>query len=708
MTPSGRRGEILAYLRRKAGRPLTAEELATELGVREPEIPSFRAQIQEMETIGLLYRGRGGRLALPANLNLVVGRLQVTRAGDGFVLPESGEGADVFVPQRDLGTAVEGDTVVARIERRRRGKNPAGRVVRILRRAWTTIVGTYRSRRGYGFVTPREPPLAIEIFIPPDGTGEAADGELVAVEIVDWGESEPNPVGRITRRLGRPGEPGVDVLAIILGHELPLEFPREVERAATRIARRGIRPEDLEGREDFREDLVLTIDPEDARDHDDALSVRRAPEGGLQIGVHIADVSFYVKPADALDREARERGTSVYLVDRVVPMLPEALSSDLCSLVPGEDRLTLSVLFDVDDRGSPGPGRVVRGVVRSGHRLSYERAQALMEGREKGPRALVEALAALRRVAAVQRKERRERGSIDFDLPESRVILNAAGEPTDVQRILRLESHRIVEDLMILANETVARLALRRGLPILFRVHEEPDAERMDALRTLAATFEYRLPRRRIRPLDLARLVEAMTGTPQEGLVSTVTLRSMKQARYAQTNLGHFGLASEAYAHFTSPIRRYPDLHLHRALVRGLGRRGRRGGSASPGDLDGLAIHASARERRAVAAERESVALKKTEFMERHLGDEFPGTIAGVTAFGFFVLLSDYDIEGLVRVSSLGDDYYALRETEHALVGRRRKRRFRLGDPVTVRVARVDREAHEVDLALVDAPLDRR
>jgi len=708
--PHGSRGEILAFLRRRAKHPLTIRELAAELGVAQPDYAAFGDRLREMERDGLIYRQRKGRIALPKDLNLVVGRLQITRSGDGFVLPESGEGDDVYVPQRHLGTGVEGDIVIARVEHRRKGRNPAGSVVRVLQRAWTSVVGSYRARRTYGFVTPREPPLGIQIFIPPGGAGEAEDGELVAVEIVDWGETEPNPIGRVTRTLGAPGDPGVDVLAIILGHQLPLEFPKDVESAAGRIASRGILPEDLEGREDFRDDLVITIDPEDAKDHDDALSIRPTSGGGFTVGVHIADVSFYVKPGDALDREARERGTSVYLVDRVVPMLPHALSSDLCSLVPGEDRLTLSVVFEVDGKGTILGSRFVRGIVRSRQRLSYEKAQALLDDAERGSRELVEALRSLRLVAGAQRRRRQERGSIDFDLPESRVILDAAGEPTDVQRILRLESHRIVEDLMILTNETVAEAALRGALPILFRVHEEPDAERMEALRTLAASFDHRLPRRRIKPLDLATLVSAMEGTPQEGLISTVTLRSMKQARYATVNVGHFGLASQAYAHFTSPIRRYPDLVVHRQLVRGLLGKGkkRKGEATSDGDLAALAVHASARERRAVAAERESTALKKTEFMERHLGDEFPGTIAGVTAFGLFVLLDDYDIEGLVRVSSLGDDYYSLRENEHALVGRRRKRCFRLGDPVTVRVARVDRDAREVDLELIDAPLDRR
>ncbi|MFQ5678003.1 MAG: ribonuclease R [Gemmatimonadota bacterium] len=693
--------EILRYLRKKAQHPLKARELAKRLGAEAPgAYGPFRELLDELEADGLVYRQRKGRYAVPENLNLVVGRVDVTRAGDGFVAGGP-DREDLFVPAARLRGAVEGDTVVARVERRPRGRNAEGTVIRVLRRAWRQVVGTYRRRRNYGFVAAGEPPLGVEFFIPPDLEADARDGQVVLVEVTEWGEGEASPVGRVVRVLGDPDEPGVDVLSILLGRQLPLEFPADVSGEAERIGRRGIRSRELEEREDLRDRLTFTIDPADARDHDDALSVKILENGWLEIGVHIANVGFYVERGGALDAEALERGTSVYLVDRVVPMLPHALSSGLCSLVPDEDRLTLSILFRVSLRGKVDSFRLVRSVVRSRHRLSYDEAQEILDGEGGGSEELAVALAHLCSVSRELRRQRAARGSIDFDLPESRVLLNAAGEPTDIQRVLRLESHLLIEDFMILANETVARLALRERLPFLFRVHEEPDPEKLEQLRALAETFGQTLPRRKVRPTDLARLVERAEGTPQEQLLTIATLRSMKQARYGTSNLGHFGLASQAYSHFTSPIRRYPDLVVHRQLARWLtdGAAACRGVDRSR--LEEIARHCSRRERLAMAAERDSVELKKIEFMERHLGDEFQGTISGVAAFGLFVLLDAYHVEGRVHVSTLEDDYYVFLEAQHALVGRRRRRRFQLGDPVRVQVARVDREERRIDFELL-------
>lgn len=691
--------DIVRYLRHEAKRPLRGKELARALGIdSEPHYARFRELLRTLEREGLVYRQRKGRYAIPEHLNLVVGALHVTRSGDGFVAAGP-DREDVFVPAHRLGGAVADDVVVARIERRPRRRNPEGRVIRVLRRAWNQVVGMYHRKRNYGFVKAQEPPLRKDLFIPPEWEGEAEDGQVVVAEVVDWGEGEVNPLGRITRVLGAPGDPGVDVLSILLGHQLPLDFPPEVKHAAATVQARGITLSDLEEREDLRDRLVFTIDPPDAKDHDDALSVRRLEDGRLEVGVHIADVSYYVDESGTLDQEALERATSVYLVDRVVPMLPHALSSDLCSLLPDQDRLTLSVLFTAEPNGRVLESRIARTVIRSANRLSYDEAQGLIE-EGRGPDELIDALHLLRKVGRRVRRGRGDRGSIDFDLPEARVVLNAAGEPTDIQRVMRLESHLLIEDLMILANETVARLALREGVPFVFRIHEEPDEEKLDGLRALAATFGYYLPRRKLAPKDLARLVNAMEGTPQEQLISTVTLRSMKLARYATKNAGHFGLASESYAHFTSPIRRYPDLIVHRQLIRWL-EAPPRARAVDHHRLEEIASHCSERERKAVEAERESVDLKKIEFMERHLGDQFSGTISGVMAFGLFILLDEYHVEGLAHVSSLEDDYYVYFEEQHALIGQRQQRKFRLGDPVKVRVARVDREAREIDFELL-------
>jgi ribonuclease R len=704
------RHRVLAYLAASGHRPLTARELARELGVGQDGYRTFRRLLREMERDGDVFRQRKGRYGLPERFEATPGRLQVTRGGDGFVIPDEPGLEDVFVPGRQLDTAQDGDRVVVRVDRRRPGRNPEGRIVRVLERATSQAVGPFHRRRGVGFVVPQEPPLTSEIIVPSDRDGGATEGDIVLVEIEEWGKGGPAPIGRVTKVLGRPGDPGIEGLAILLGHQLPLDFPPGVEAEARRIGRRGVRPEDLENREDFRDRLAFTIDPADARDHDDAVSARELDDGSLEVGVHIADVSFYVKRGAALDREAAERATSVYLVDRVVPMLPEDLSSRLCSLVPGEDRLVVSALFRVGPDGTIRERRLARGVIRSAHRLSYEQAQALLDGVEPEPRVrdakVTESLQRLSGFARTLRGARERAGAIDFALPEARVELDESGEPVAVHARERLEAHRLIEDLMILANETVAELGEREGLPVVYRIHEPPDPDRLEGLRSLGKLFGFSLPAADVRPRDVARLVASQRGTPREYLISAVALRSMRKARYSTRNVGHFGLASDAYAHFTSPIRRYPDLLVHREIVRRIGGRADGAGSPPLEELEAAARHCSERERKAEEAERDSVAAKTIRYMVRHLGDEMEGTISGVTGFGLFVLLDQVLTEGLVRVSSLVDDYYVHEEDAFSLTGRRTRRRFRLGDRVRVQVVRVDAESRQIDLDLLEGPLD--
>ncbi len=684
---------------------MRARELARELDVQPNEYRAFRRLLDKLETDGAVVRQRHGRYAIPEQFDLVAGTLQVTRAGDGFVIPDEAGQEDVFVPGRQLATAVAGDRVLARIDRRPPGRNPAGRIVRVIERAWSRVAGVYHAKPGYGFVVPQEPALAGDLFIPDEMAGGASDGDMVIASIESWGENEPSPVGRIEQILGRPGDPGVDVLAILIGHQLALDFPADVEAEADKVARRGIRPEDLHGREDFRDRLVVTIDPADARDHDDAISVRMLEDGDYEIGIHIADVSWYVKPGSAIDREAWERATSVYLVDRVVPMLPESLSGGLCSLVPDEDRLTLSAVFVISVDGQVRNSRFARTVIRSAARLSYEDALRILESNESDGE-IGASLRILSGICRAIRQQRRDRGAIDFSIPEAVVDLDSEGHAVAIRERPRLETHRMIEDLMILANETVAQLGEEHDLAMLYRIHEPPSEDRLEGLRRVAAVFGATLPARGIRPRDLARLIRSMSGKPQEYLVSTVALRSMKQARYSVKNVGHFGLASDAYLHFTSPIRRYADLVVHRRLVRWLSGKRASGKAFDQEALERTARHASERERRAEQAERDSIELKKIEYMRRHLGDEFGGTISGVTGFGMFVLLEGVLVEGLIRLSSLVDDYYHYDESSWSLTGRRTQRRFQLGDRVVVQLARVDPESREIDLELVSGPLD--
>ncbi|HEX6939632.1 MAG TPA: ribonuclease R [Longimicrobiales bacterium] len=693
---------IIDYLREKAGRPLKAKELARGLGVAEVDYPEFKALLQRLEDEGLLYRVKKQRYAAPEKINLVVGRLQTIRSGAGFVVPEDGD-EDLFVPWQAMGSAVHGDRVIARVEKRRRGQRREGRIIKVLERARETVVGVYHPARNFGFVVPEDRKLTRDIFIPPGQESRARDGDVVLVRIFNWGDEHLGPAGEVERVLGSKGEAGVDVLAVVYGHGLPVDFPAEVIEEAERLRERGIRAEDLERRRDLRGECIFTIDPVDARDHDDALSIRPLGDDRWRVGVHIADVSHYVREGTALDAEAMQRGTSVYLVDRVIPMLPEALSADLCSLVPGQDRLALSLLLTVDGEGRVHETELVRSVIRSRHRLSYDEAQSILDGDASVDRETDEALRALVRISRALRAVREARGSLDFDLPEARVVLNTKGEPTDIQRALRLESHRLIEDFMLLANETIARLALRARIPFLYRIHERPDADRMEQLRDFVATFGYRLARRaEPTPRELQLLLARVRGRPEENLISTVLLRSMKQARYSPDNDGHFGLAAKHYTHFTSPIRRYPDLVVHRLAGRAFIDGERPPESLRDEALPTIARLSSERERVAVEAERDSIDLKKVEFMERHLGDEFPGTISGVTTFGLFVLLDDYFVEGLVHVSSLEDDYYVFLEEQFALVGEHTRRRFQLGDPVRVRIAAVDREERKIDFVLAE------
>ena len=689
---------VLEYLRNKAKRPLKPKDLARALRIATADYSDFKKLLREMEASGAIYRVRRGRYASPERINLVVGRLQITRGGHGFVVPDD-RGEDVFVRSSQLGNAFAGDRVVARIEHQRRGQNPEGTIVRVLERARNQFVGVFRRSGRFGFLVPKDRTIHRDIFLPP-GDIKATDGELVVVEIVDWGSQSHDPVGQITRVLGAPGEPGVDILGIVYGHQLPAEFPEPVLREAESLAKRsGVEAAAVEGRKDYRRSLIFTIDPADARDHDDALSIEKVKADRWRVGIHIADVSHFVREGTALNTEAFERGTSVYLVDRVIPMLPEVLSGDLCSLKPDEDRLALTVNLELDSKAKVYSAVVEESVICSRHRLSYEDAQEIIDGGRKAPATLRDALRGLRDLALELFKKRQGRGGLDFDLPEARIVLNAAGEPTHIQEMLRLESHRLIEEFMILANEAVAKMASRRDWPFMYRVHEAPDPSRLERLREFILGLGLQLRKDAHRtPRALQRLLQTVEGRPEEAVVSTLVLRSLKQARYQRENKGHFGLGSKAYAHFTSPIRRYPDLIVHR-IIRAKLLGGRPLSGAQPEKMEKIADHASFQERRAMDAERDSVELKKMEYMERHVGDTFAGTIGGVTSYGLFVLLDDVLVEGLIHVSSLEDDYYHYEEEAYALVGESGRRRYRLGDRLEVRVLGVDRAARELDLA---------
>jgi len=689
---------IRALAESKRG-PLKPKELARTLGIPSNKYHSFKRLLTSLEKAGKIQRVKGHRFIIPGSVGLEAGSIVLTRAGDGFVRLDSGS-KDVFVGARHLNTAMDGDQVLIRIESRRRGRSPQGIVVSVLDRARETIVGTFRHSRRRDTVVPLDPKAMKEISISLGQGGDADEGDIVVVHLDSYPEGDKTASGRVKVVLGKPTDPGVDVLAVAHGFALSFDFPADVTAAAEQDARQGIADPGIQ-RVDRTDLCIFTIDPEEAKDHDDALSVVALGQGRFEVGVHIADVSHFIPEGGAVDLEALSRGTSIYLVDRTIPMLPEILSSDVCSLKSEVERFTLSLFMELDGAGRVYKHRYERACVRSRGQFSYEQVQEVLDGSAGISKTIDEALHTLDDLARSLRKVRNDRGALDLDIPEAKVVLDEKGHPVDIQRSQRLESHRLVEDFMILANEVVAVDMEARELSAVYRVHEPPARESTESLRELLNRIGHKLPKgRSLKPKDLQQLLDQVRDRPVEGLISRVVLRSLSKARYDTRNLSHFGLASSSYLHFTSPIRRYPDLMVHREVIQSLIYEDEN----SDGDLERLqsiAEHSSSREQVAAGAERASVDLKKVEFMEGHLGEEFTGQISGVAAYGFFVTLDTYFVDGLVHVNSLRDDFYVLDSDAYAIIGERGQRQYRIGDRVRVQVSRVDKEDRHVDFSLV-------
>src|SRR5712692_1285626 len=692
----------------KEGKPVSVRELIRRLDLDKHAREELPDLLRRLIVDGEVVKIRGGRVGLPSRMNLVVGRLTCNPAGYGFVVPEKaqGRGGDVYVSAVNMKEALHGDRVVARIERRT-PKGPEGRIIRVLERGLQRIVGRYEDDGRFGgHVVPFDKRVLHELSIAPGDDEGARPGEMVSAEITRPPTATRNPSGRVLQVLGRLEDPGVDLKVVMAKYELPDAFPPEVEAEAESVARE-VGEEEIRGRTDFRSWTTVTIDPETARDHDDAVAIERLPNGHWRLAVHIADVSHYVRPGTLLDQEAYLRGTSVYFPDRVVPMLPHALSSNVCSLVEGKDRLTQSAVLELDANGQVRKAEFRDGVIRSAARLTYQQVQAIVDGdaeERRRPAPLVRMLEDMDELAKLMRKRRYERGSLDFDLPEPKLVLGAAGEMTGIVAAERLDSMRLVEEFMLAANEAVAARLSKAGMPALFRIHEQPDPERVEEFAELVASFGYRVPAHleAIRPQDFQLVLRQIEGKPEEKLVSYLLLRTMKLARYHEENLSHFGLATEMYAHFTSPIRRYPDLVVHRALRALQQGRAEDFTTQLPADLSEMGQHLSDMERRAADAERELVEWKKVRFMTDKLGEVYKGYVTGVQAFGLFVELEEIYVQGLVHVSSMTDDYYRFDERAHLLKGENTGKTYRLGDKVQVQVVRVDLERRQIDFALVD------
>jgi ribonuclease R len=696
--------KILEFMSQVAYRPVKLRELAKTMKIPEEEYGVFRRTVRCMLRDGLLVKIKRGRIGLPDKLNLVVGNLVSAKNGYGFVVPED-KSEDVYIKAEDVGTALHGDKVVVRLYGRRRGPTREGAVIKILKRARTNLVGTYHHGKFFNFVEPDDRRIQRDIYVNPVNSQEAQDGQKVLVSMEEWIDPHLGPEGKVVEVLGYPDDPGMDILTLIKDYGLPLSFPEEVQYEVEEQDKK-IGKKELLDRIDFRNKNCFTIDPSDAKDHDDAVSLERKADGNYLLGVHIAEVSYYVKENSALDREALKRGNSIYLVDRVIPMLPEKLSNDLCSLKPHRNRLTFSCLLELDPDGELVKYQIVESVIRSKAKLDYDEVQRFFDSGESTARlkGLEDDLLEMKKLSQRLLEKRIEKGSLDFDLPEAKVVLGKDGKVQEIFEVARLESHRLIEEFMLLANQTVARHVSRLGMPLLYRVHEEPDTEKMQAFSDFVATLGYSFKfSGKIRPKKIQRFLKSVEGKPEEELINELLLRSLKKACYQPENIGHFGLAFAHYTHFTSPIRRYPDLLVHRLLKEiEKGKYTFERQNQLLHRLPRIGEITSETERMADEVERESIRIKQIEYMGDKLGEEYEGLISGVVPFGFFVRLDNLLAEGLVRVSSLEDDYYLFDERRHRWVGGHNKKIFKLGDRVKVLVTRVDKEEKEIDFILAN------
>lgn len=733
--------------------PMKEKELAMLLQVAKEDREELQTILRELLAEGKLMLTVKGKY-LKSNGRALTGTFISNSKGFGFVEVEGRE-EDLFIPENQTNGAFHKDIVEVALLPGREGKRQEAQVLRIIARGMQTVVGTFeRSRENYGFVVPDNTKLAQDIFVPKEHSKGAVSGHKVVVEITDYGTDRHSPQGKVIEILGHLNDPGVDILSIVRGYELPVEFPEKVMHQAARTAQE-VSEADMSGRRDLRSVQMVTIDGEDAKDLDDAVSVSFDGER-YRLGVHIADVANYVQENSALDREAEKRGTSVYLVDRVIPMLPHALSNGICSLNAGVDRLALSCLMTIDQTGEIVDHEICESVIRVDKRMSYTGVQRLLEVEgqpkeslawegqpgeafaEKGqPKeqlpdeertrelsaedadgqeyaAFLPMLRDMEKLAGLLREKRRRRGSIDFDFPECKIYLDGEGHPTEILPYERNTATDIIEDFMLAANETVAQHFYWLELPFVYRVHDVPDAERLQKLSEMIRNFGYSMKTvgrakarkggEEVHPKEIQKLLARIAGTPEEAMISRMALRSMKRASYSVECTGHFGLASPYYCHFTSPIRRYPDLQIHRIIKEQLrGRMNENRQEHYRGLLPEVAKRSSELERRADEAERETDRLKKTEYMERHIGEAFEGVISGVTGWGIYVELPN-TVEGLVHISKLCDDYYVYDEKKSALVGETTGHCLKLGMPVRVTVDGCDRFNRTIDFSIAELP----
>ncbi|MCF6149636.1 MAG: ribonuclease R [Candidatus Kuenenia sp.] len=689
---------------------MTAAELADHFGITDQEYRDFCKLLQDLEFQGEIVKIKRKQYANPKKVNLLVGTMDCNPRGFGFVVPvKKGEGKDVFVSEENMGSAMHGDIVVVRLpelaqipKRYKKRRGDSGQIVNVLKHVNPVIVGTFEKTKRLGYVVPDDAHLFRDVYVTEDDTKGAKPGDKVVVKIIEWPSRHLNPEGEITEILGKEGDPKVDLHSILYQFKLPQTFHKKVLNEADKIPHE-IPGEEIKSRFDLRKKLIITIDPEDAKDFDDAVSLEKDAQGNWQLGVHIADVTYYVKQDTTIDKEALFRGTSVYLPGKVIPMLPEALSNNLCSLREREDRLTKSVFVTLDSEGNILKSVIKHSIINVTKRLTYKQATAIINNEpvENIPEEVKDVLGKMAQVAQILFKNRMDRGAIELDLPEVSLKLDAEGNIENVEKEERDVSHQLIEEYMLLANEMVATFMHENNLPLVSRAHPEPDEEDMFEF----ADFVRGLENVRVDPFkihQLQKLLQEIRGKPEAYTVNLVLLKSMKQAIYSATESGHFALALEHYAHFTSPIRRYPDLIVHRVLDQHFS-----GELLLPvvqktweTCLPEWAAHCSVTERRAEEAEREITKLKLLRFFENRVGATFEGVITGVQEYGFFVQINEYLLEGLVHIRTLEDDIYEISKKNMALVGSRRKKIFRIGDVVKVKIYKIDFLKREIDFIL--------
>lgn len=702
-----RKEKILAFMQEAAYKPLLLKELAFVLDVPKTEMEAFSEIIAELENEGKIFKTHKDRYGVPERMNLVVGRLQGHERGFGFGIPDDENMKDIFIPAEAINGAMHNDRIVIRLIKKNVGdKKSEGEVIRILERANKTIVGTFESSRNFGFVTPDNLKISGDIFISKDEFLGAKSGQKVIVEIEKYAEKRRNAEGRIIEIIGNKGDVGTDILSIIKAYNLSESFPEEVLKQAEDTSE-VVTEEMIKGRIDLRKLQMVTIDGEDAKDLDDAVSIELLPNGNYKLGVHIADVTHYVTEDSPLDQEALKRGTSVYLVDRVIPMLPKKLSNGICSLNPQVDRLAFTVMMEIDPTGKTVSHEIFESVININERMTYTNVYRILAHKDPELMARYDYLnsdfTTMEKLAMILRAKRFGRGAIDFDFDEAKIILDEKGKPIEVRRYENTIANKIIEEFMLVCNETVAEHFYWANSPFVYRIHEDPDSEKIENFNEFVHNFGLSLKGiNKIHPKAYQDLLERVKGSKEERIISTVMLRSMQKARYSNVNQGHFGLAAKYYSHFTSPIRRYPDLIIHRIMKEQIkqGISERRENYLNS-RLPEIAKQCSDRERAAEDAERDTEDLKKVEFMKEHEGETFKGIISNVTSFGMFIEL-DNTIEGLIHMSNMEDDYYIFNEKQYCLVGERTRKVYRIGEEVDVRLIKADLASRKMDFILVE------